>query len=381
MRHSRKIGNGAAVLIGVLMTAGCGNLLLPAVTDPGPPPTLAQKVRGIWMVGGVRDGTVGSAIAQVDMLDPETSTWYPAVASLPTPVSFGAAAGYTRPSDGHHLIVVIGGFDAVGVTQNIVQIYDLEEATWSSGTSMTQARANIHATLVDDKIYILGGSGSGVATGATTAWAGNATTYEYAVGSTWNTKVSFGAAATERFSYAYDGVVYDLIGRTAAATFVTTHDGISIAANLLTTGLTEVVFPSARAGVAGALWKASTPPSYVMLVGGYTAMTGSSQYFVPNSVTASTPSNSVYVLAYPFTAPSTWALMTFPQAIGFGAAAIHGNTFYYFGGTTTLVPASASGEVTVRYANLAALPGAVTWSSASPMPVGRYGHSAVTFPQ
>jgi hypothetical protein len=365
----------------------------PAVaTTAEPTPTLAQKIRGIWMVGGLSAGTVGTAIAQIDLFDPVMPAWYQNVTALPTPVSFGAAVGYTRSSDGHHLIVVIGGFNTAGDTQSIVQIYDVDNGpngTWSSGTSMTQARANIYATLLYDKIYILGGSGAAAATTATTLWAGNTTTYEYTIGSTWNTRVAFGAANTDRFSYAYGDVVYNLLGRNGGATFAASaHDGISVTANALTTGV-ELVIPagppnSPRAGVAGAVWRQSTGPSYLVLIGGYTVMTGSNQYFIPNNVTVSTPQNWAYALAYPFAAPSTWvALTNFSQAIGFGAAAIYGNTIYHFGGTTSLIPASASGDATVRYANLTAMPG-VTWSSVgpiSPMPVGRYGHSAVTFPQ
>jgi hypothetical protein len=374
-----------------LLLAGCGDLLSSQYapeqqpTEPAEtPPTLAQKIRGIWMVGGVSGGTVATVVDQIDLFDPETNTWYPSVTSFTaggmTPVSFHGAVGYTRPVDGHHIIVAIGGFDDTNTT-NAVQIYDVEANAWSAGVSMTQARANIQATLLYDKVYILGGCGSAASQPATTTYAGNTTTYEYTIGSTWNTKVNFGASGANRFSYVYGDVVYNLGGRTAATTFVNTHDGISVTGNALTTGATEVPLPSAGAGMAGALWDNPSKAAYVILVGGFTALAGSNQYFITNNATSSTSSNSAIALAYPFTAPSGWTNLTnFPQSIGFGAGAMYGDNFYYFGGTTTLIAASASGSASVYYADMSNLP-AVTWVSAASMPVGRYGHSAVTFPQ
>lgn len=366
-----------------------------AGTTAEPAPTLAQRIRGVWMVGGVSGGTVGTVVNQIDLFDPVTNAWYPSVTSFTaggmTPISFGGAVGYTRPVDGHHLIIVIGGFDGAGNTTNAVQIYDVDTNTWSGGTAMTQSRVNFHAVRIYDKVYVLGGSGAAGATTATTPWAGNSTSYEYSIGSSWNTRVAFSATAgTERFTYAYNDVVYNLLGRNGAITFAAAaHDGISVLMNLLTTGVTELVVGapySTRAGVAGAVWAPGTGPAYVIMVGGYTGITNATgQYFITNNVTGSTPSAQAVALAYPFTAPLAWGTATvpaYPLAIGLGAAAVYGNTFYYFGGTTTLIPASASGSASLYTLALSGLPTILaSWTAGTNMPVGRYGHSAVTFPQ
>jgi hypothetical protein len=384
-------------LSAILVNFNCNGDLLEEGPDGDASSTsmLDIKHRGIWMVGGVSGGTVATIVNQIDLFDPVTNTWYPSITSFSaggmTAVSFGGAVGYARPADGHHLIIVIGGFDGSGNTSNAVQIYDIDTDTWSSGTAMTQARANFYAVRIYDKVYVLGGSGAAAATTATTAWAGNTTSYEYTIGSSWNTRVAFSATGgTERFAYVYGDVVYNLLGRNGAATFAAgAHDGISVVTNLLTTGVTELLVAapySTRTGVAGAIWSPTTGSPYVILVGGYTLITNATgQYFITNNVTASTPSTQAVALAYPFSAPLAWGTATvpvYPVAIGLGSAAVYGNTFYYFGGTTTLIPASASGSVSIYSLALSGLPTiTATWVAGANMPIGRYGHAAVTINQ
>jgi len=67
MKHNWKMVSGIPVLLGVLLTMGCGNLLLPPAETTESPPTLAQKIRGIWMVGGLSGTTVATAVNQVDL--------------------------------------------------------------------------------------------------------------------------------------------------------------------------------------------------------------------------------------------------------------------------------------------------------------------------
>ena len=303
-----------------------------------------------------------------------------------TPVSFDGAVGYTRPSDGHHLIIVVGGFDSSGVVRDLVQTYDVETGSWSSGTPMTAPRANVNAVSVYDKVFIMGGTTGNAAA----AWAGSTTNYQYTVGSTWSTMTAYAAGNnSERMTYAYNDTVYNLAGRSAAAAVAASaHDGYSIAANALTTGATETVMVTPRTGVAGALWVPQSPltgPAKILLVGGFSSLTGTtSSCIVSAGTTLNTASALFQYLNYPFAAPSVWTAPAsqYPQAIGFGAAAVYQNTLYHFGGTATVVASPAplaSGTVAAYSFNLSNFTN--SWTAITNMPVGRYGHCAVTFPQ
>jgi hypothetical protein len=367
-------------------------------TTAEPTPTLAQKIRGIWVVGGVSGTTVSTTVDQLDLFDPVTGIWYPAVTSFTTgsrtPVCFAGAVGYERPLDGHHLILVFGGFDSTGAVRTLVQIYDIESNAWSTGTPLPSARANIYAARVDEKVYILGGTTAAAAV----AWSGTAAPVEYnhqysIGGDSWIVRVDYAAARnSERFTYVYNDIVYNIGGRSAAAAVTASaHDGYSNTSNLLTTGATEVLMATPRTGVSGALRIPATGPAQILLLGGFSALTDAAGGITISNcimeaaeVQASTSSNLFQYLNYPFVAPSSWQAGTaYPVSIGFGAAAIYGNTFYNFGGTLSLVSTpsrNASGSAAAYYTDLTTLP-ANTWTSITNMPVGRYGHSAVTFPQ
>jgi hypothetical protein len=351
-------------------------------------PTLSTKIRGIWIVGGVSGNTVGTAVGQVDLYDPVENEWYASVTAVPVPVSFAGAVSYVRSSDGHHLIIIIGGFDASGNTKDNVQIYDIENNSWSAGTPMTQARANIIAARVYDKVYIFGGSGAATATTSATTWAGTQTNYMYTIGSGWTTKAAFASAVntSDRFTYVYDDVIYNIAGRNGGATFAASpHDGFSAsypAAAGTTTATTEVAINIARTGLAGAVWHSETGPSKLILIGGYTVLTGSNQYFIVNNSTTTTPQSYVYFLNYPFTLPSAWTLgvNNYPRTVGFASAVVKDDIMYCFGGAESLKPADASGQSYVYALQLNnTLSGNWNTLIIPSMPVGRYGHTALVF--
>jgi hypothetical protein len=345
-------------------------------------PTTAQLQRSIWIVGGLNGYQSSTVVAQIDAYDPVTSTWYANVASAATgtyvPVSFAGVAGYTRPSDGHHLIIVIGGFDSTGVVRNLVQIYDIENNSWSNGTTMTAARANIYAARYYDKVYVIGGTTAN----AGIAWAGSATNYEYTIGSGWNTRTAAAANVTERFVYAYNDIIGHIGGRSAAATITpTAHKGYSITL-AAATGYAEVAMSTNRTGVTGGVWIPSNGAAKVLLVGGFSALTGTATCSIVENTatTVSTPSSLFQYLNSPFTAPAVWTAGTaYPLTIGFGAAVVYGNTFYNFGGTVSVVSNPtrlASGNAAAYSTDLTALPTNV-WTPVSNMPIGRFGHCAV----
>jgi hypothetical protein len=340
------------------------------------PPTLEQKLRGIWIIGGLSGSTFTPAIGDVDLYDPVSDTWYAGVTTLPTPVSFAGATSY----DGK--IYVIGGFDTNGNVLNIVQVYDVSLDSWTSGATMPGARANIHAVTVNGRVYVLGGTTGN----ASATYADSLTTYEYTPGGTWNPKTNFSSTdLSNRLLVSYDDVIYNLGGRSAVTTPVNTHDGFAVTSNNITTGATEVALSAARFGMSGALYKPSIGPALIIIVGGYSAISGvtGNYVFYTSTTGTGTLTNTVQYLYYPFTAPATWQTATkvYPFSIGFTSSSIYGDTLYCFGGTAaTTIPSGVSGLNNVYKLDLSYLPSG-EWTGCASMPVGRYGHVAVTIQQ
>lgn len=336
--------------------------------------SLEQKLRGIWIIGGLSGSTFTPAIGDVDLYDPVSDTWYHGVTTLPTPASFAGATS----CDGK--IYVIGGFDTSGTVLNTVQIYDVALDSWSEGATMPGTRANIHAVTVNGRIYVLGGT-----TGNYNATYGDSlTTYEYTPGGTWSSKTNFSSTdLSNRFLVAFDDVIYNLGGRSAATTPVNSHDGFAVTSNNITSGATEVALTAARFGMSGAVYKPSTGPAIIILVGGYSTISGITGNYVFNTSSGTgTLTNLVQYLYYPFTAPATWqSAPIYPFSIGFTSSCIYNNYIYCFGGTVaTTLPSGVSGLNNVYKLDLGTLPSG-SWQACASMPVGRYGHVAVTIQQ
>lgn len=112
----------------------------------------------IYVMGGARQfsdnwislETVGSN----QVYDVQNDTWSTGV-DLPTATSYAAAAatiGVTAPKR----IYVVGGFNQVNYS-SAVNVYDVENETWRTGTSMFTARRNLALAVVDDVLYAIGG--------------------------------------------------------------------------------------------------------------------------------------------------------------------------------------------------------------------------------
>jgi phosphodiesterase/alkaline phosphatase D-like protein len=362
-----------------------------AATAAASAPTLAQKIRGIWLIGGLT-ADIGTAISQVDLFDPVSNAFYPAVTSLPTAVSFMGAESI-RISSTDHRIYVIGGFNSSGAAQQRIQWYSIENDAWTTDTTtITAARANIMAVRLYDRIYIMGGN-----TGAHSAWSSSATTYSLqpSTGAWSQLSTTIPVTSSDRFLFAFGDVLYFIGGRTAVTTVVSANDGYSISGNALTTNGAEIAFPSIRTGVAGALWTPSSGAvaARVITFGGFTAVTGTGSLIgystgtIANGTMLANP--AVQYLNYPFTAPSAWtAAVNFPTAVtGFAAAAIASDgtndVYYVFGGTASIARTTgvtaAAGTTSV---NSLVLNSSMSnsWNAVSPpaMPVGRWGHAAVS---
>lgn len=336
------------------------------VSEGGTAPTLTQKLRGIWLVGGL-ETSISTPLGPVDMYDPVTSTWYPAITTVPTPVSFMAVASVGNK------IYVIGGFDAAGAVQTLTQEYDIATDTWTNRAAMPAGRANIYGSLVNGKIVILGGSTAA----ASAVWAASTTTYEYTPGApgSWTTRVNFGAASTNRNHVSFGGVLYNMGGRTSATASAATHDGIAWSSNAVTGG-TEVVLSAGRSGYSLITHTASSTGTRMFILGGIsTPHTGCSGNFIlAGTCTAYTAITTVQNLAFPFTAPSTWGASTsLPAARAFGSAVVVQDTIYYFGGNVAAT--IGSGETTAYSIDAITL---ATWTTLTAMPRGRWGHAAIT---
>ena len=377
------------IIINAIFSGGCNGTLMTDDLASGDEPTLETKLRSIWIVGGLSARGITNTVSQVDMYDPVGNVWYPAVTTLPKPVSFAAVTSLNGK------IFVIGGFDntASGVVCGDVQIYDVAGDSWSTGASMINARAHINAAVSNQRIYILGG----VSTANSTLWGGSNFTDEYIPALdqwTFPRKTVFSATAfADRQVLAYNDVIYGLGGRTAAATVAATansHDGFALTGNAVTAGTTEVTFTTGtniiKTGFSAVMYHPDNGPAKMLVIGGASALTLNTGGYIFNTATTTAAmiavnSNFNY-LNYPFSAPSTWSNIPngLPIPLMFGAAAIYEDTLYYFGGTAY---PGFNGSTGVYSYDLTAIAsgGWVTTLPAMPESRGRFGHAAVTINQ
>lgn len=375
-----------AVIVVCALAVACGNLLSdPPSTRGDESSFLDIEQRGIWLIGGLSGGANSTVIGAVDLYDPVENVWYPAVTSVPSPVSFAGYAAY----DGK--LYVIGGFDSAGTVTSDVQVYTIATGTWETDSAhpLPSARANIYATVMNGKIYVL----SGTSANYNIAWAAAGICYEYTPVSGWTTKSAYATTAnSERFSYGYGSTLYHIGGRSgAAAVAALAHDGFApwYSTTGSATSATEVAMSTARTGVAGVVYDAPEGMvDSVLLFGGFSAISNTTGCFInygSASAPSATVSSLVQYLASPFASPSAWSANTlsgFP-AIAFGAAVVShtlsNDRIYHFGGTSSL--GTSPGVVSSAYWISPPAPPA-TWTdvatSVTAMPRVRWGHGAVT---
>jgi len=107
----------------------------------------------IYAIGG-GDGR-HRPIAFVEMYNPQTDTWVKK-ASMPTP------GGLHSASMVNGQIYVIGGWagklGAIGKALSTVEVYDPAQDRWTKGTEMPTSRWALSTSVVNDKIYAIGGT-------------------------------------------------------------------------------------------------------------------------------------------------------------------------------------------------------------------------------
>lgn len=115
----------------------------------------------IYVIGGI-SGTGGrrKALTKVEIYDSVKDTWSEAK-PLPTSKQGGTAATVKGK------IYAIGGRTGAGdagYATKSVDIYDPLKNSWTSGKAMPEARTGIQSTVIDNKIYVVGGAARSKAT-------------------------------------------------------------------------------------------------------------------------------------------------------------------------------------------------------------------------
>jgi hypothetical protein len=298
-------------------------------TTGGTHPTLAEKLRGIWIVGGSLNMTGTTFCTQLDLYDPVTRTWYPDVASgasgtAPTGTAFPMVASLNGN------IYIIGGAVSNAVTTNLVYEYNVSTNTWSYKTVIPYGNVMDGAVYTHaGRIYILGGTTSVTAAGVTTAHY-----YFDPTGSgTWSSALTVVPVAKAGAAvYNFSGTVAYTGGRLLAGTGTNLTDIYQPVQNAYS-GATEQVINAAVFGAAYAGYS-GTNGSYLFIVGGATATTAATAYFGLTATLTYVPQ------------ANSWEVYT-PPATATGVFNAQNSTYYHpaFTGATTIGLVFASAVV------------------------------------
>ncbi|MBW0435201.1 hypothetical protein HGB47_16435 [Leptospira yasudae] len=112
-----------------------------------------NRTRGLWLVGGI--GADASPVSQIDFYDPVTSTWYPAVTSIPTPRAFANVVSHKDK------IYVIGGLEkqaGVYVASKKTEVYDPYLDQWKTLADLPTANQGGVIASVGEEIFIIAGT-------------------------------------------------------------------------------------------------------------------------------------------------------------------------------------------------------------------------------
>ena len=345
----------------------------PAPPFPSPPyfpsfPPISRGVidRGIWLVGGI--GFSNTPIAQIDVYDPVTDSWYSAITNIPTPRSYTGVASLNGK------IYVIGGMTASSSVSSLVEEYTPSTNTWKTLAAAPVSIQGALAAVSGNSIYLIGGS---VTTSSAAAIPN--VVYKFTPDSStgsWTTITSSSAipARIDFSGCSMYGTLFFNSGRDTTGTAQFASDAYIPSSNS-TTGITEGNFSLSRFGTSSACYrpKPSDPfPSDspgVFLIGGSTLGNTAQP---PSAIISSnrfdyylTPSGTNTVLTGP----------NFPVNAYAPAAEISYELrrLYVFGGSSVVnVPTN-----TVYWLDLSN-PATGPWASLTTvMPTARFGHSAI----
>ncbi len=371
-------------------------------------PTLAQKMRGIWIIGGCGNVSGTDIIEEIDLYDPVTDTWYGDVAASATGDTYVASShGMAVYLDGK--IYVMGGATDYATLTNRVQVYDIAVNTWTTMTSLPGPRAGAITYTEGDQAYILGGANSVTASNS----AGVPTHHRFnpaGAGSWFTTHPTYtttptlavlGTATTTRIGcafYNFSGNVSHAGGKitTTAHTFRNYNDIYQWSYNAYTSGIAERTLNSARAFMASGGYAGSNG-TFFFMAGGVIALThvANNLFFNFSTMNYVAPGNSFLVYLPPsetatgmligancpsfVTTNSTGVAFHAGVVSPYNGSTAEDPTFYIFGGiknrtiiTTDVSAISANGIVSASSTYTTA-----GWVAKTAMLRGRFGHSVV----
>jgi len=366
--------------------------------EPGP--SLEQKLRGIWVIGGASDIFGVNILPQLDLYDPVTDTWYADVAASAAgtyiPTAFGMAVFMSGK------LYVMGGASSNATVSGAVYEYDIATNAWSTKTSIPLVRAGSVVYTHGDQAYILGGANS--VTASATAGANTHYRFDPSGAGTWYTTHPVTLAAltvmpTIRIgcgAFNFSGDVSYAGGKltTTAHTQQSLND-IYQWPNNTYTAQTEIALTTARSFMANSGYS-GTNGTFFFLAGGVTAIThtANNMFFNYSNMTYVAQANSFIVYLPPstsasgrllgatcpsFTAATTTGIAFHAGTVSpYNGSAAEDPTFYIFGGiknrTTITADVSAiSANGTVSGANYIT----TGWVAKTAMPRARFGHRVV----
>lgn len=353
---------------------------------------LAKKLRSIWMVGGTKTaGTpavataAGAFAGDLDYYDPTTNTWTTITSAswtgTYTPKLAAAVAGYNGK------IYVLGGFAEGGANSGTVQIYDIATSVWTAGTALGTNLAVTAHTRVGTKIYMLNGTAAAT---ATTAFAAVLTLNIYDISNNaWTTGTNVSVTGVEGCA-ANDGYsLYKVSGKSAAGTVgvsTTSYQYVNIQSSPTTNLLFGAGATATASTAAACVWLPGTGtiPPKILMIGGYTAITGSTGNMTPLlGTTTMTPSANIQSSSFPHSGAFS-TIGTIPAATAYAAAVYTSSGIYFFGGNTSAAAAAAASSAPTN-AVYSSHPTLLFFQATQPlsttaipvMPTARWGHGAV----
>jgi N-acetylneuraminic acid mutarotase len=164
----------------------------------------SSVVNGMIYVIGGRTALFGVPLSTVEQYDPATDTWT-TKANMPTARGLGISSSVVNGK----IYVFGGGLSYQGTPLSTVEQYDPATDTWTSKADMPTATVNASASAANGRIYVIGGS-----PGGSQWYQGISTVREYDPATdTWTPKADMPTARTALSTSVVNGRIYAIGGR------------------------------------------------------------------------------------------------------------------------------------------------------------------------
>jgi hypothetical protein len=248
------------------------------------PSNQAIRNRGIWILGGV--GNANTTVAQVDLYDPDTDTWYPSITTMPTTRVYAGIVSLGGK------IYAIGGINSsLNTLTNSVEEYNPETNLWRTMANMPLPIAGAVVSAVGNSIYVIAGSISGGPTIPISTPPLN-TVYQFTPDTnTWTTLASSSTILprADMAGCAINGTIFLTTGRTFAGVSQNTSGAYIPSTNTVASG-TVSSFNQQKHGAGSACYRPVSSDPFpndiplLVLVGGTTI---NNTFYPPDSMLVS----------------------------------------------------------------------------------------------